>query len=462
MKKNSPNHCSESESGTIFLYKRDARHARLITSVDFTSPAKIQSEPDELLKELFPQLRSGKAFIDQALSRLETSATFGAMVILIDPPKHPHENLDTGTMVEIPPEIEMDVAQSIDTVCKIPKSIWGLLEQGVFGCFFPDTPESRCMDFARELQDELSRRRAETVSIGIAGYPCINFPKSRILDNAYKALEHVAFFGPGGAVIFDAVSLNISADRLYQNRDLPGAVEEFAFALMLDPSNVNVHNSLGVCYGELGDFDKALEAFESALWLDPQEVMAIFNKGLIHRLKDQREKALEYFLEAERRDEAIFEVAFQIGKLYLESDQTEAALNYLARAVRIKPSSGQARAALGDCYIAMDRLDDAISAFQKAIKINPNDAASLSALGFLLQSKNENLEIATTFCLHSTKIEPETGLFWYRLGDLYLKQNRLQDALGAFMNAKSGGYDADRVIAEVQEKITVEANGTHP
>ncbi len=459
MKKDPPrNPFSESKDHRIFLYKRDSRHARLIESASPASSPTTKVEPDELLKEIFPDLRIGKAFISHALSQLDACATFGAMVILIDPLKHPDGGLYHEAMIEIPPEIEMDVAHTIDTVCKTQKGDWGHLEQGVFGCFLPDIPDSLCMDLAQEIQKKLSVRRPETVSIGIAGYPSINFPKTRIIDNAYKALEHAGFFGPGSTVIFDAVSLNISADSLYQKRDLPGAVEEFTFALMLDPSNVNVHNSLGVCYGELGDFEKALEAFETASWLDPQEVMALHNKGLIYMLKGKREKALEYFLEAERKGDDISEVTLQIGKLYLELNQTDKARNYLERAARIKPASGLVYAALGDCYVSLERFDEAIAAFQKAIKKNPNDAASLSALGSLHESKDENLEIATTFCLHSVKIQPENGLFWYRLGNLYLKQNRLKDALVAFMDAKSRGYDADPLIAEIQQKITTEAD----
>ncbi len=459
MKKNPPRSpFSESEGRRIFLYKRDSRHSRLIESASLASSPTTKAEPDELLKEIFPDLRIGKAFISHALSQLDACATFGAMVILIDPLKHPDEGLNHEEIIEIPPEIEMDTAHTIDIVCKAQKGVWGHLEPAVFGCFLPDIPDSRCMDLAHEIQRKLSRRRSETVSIGIAGYPCINFPKTHIIDNAYKALEHAGFFGPVSTVIFNAVSLNISADRLYQKRDLPGAIEEFTFALMLDPSNVNVHNSLGVCYGELGDFEKALEAFETALWLAPQEVMALFNKGLIHMLKEKREKALEYFLEAERKGNDIFEIVFQIGKLYLELDQTGKARNYLEKAARIKPTSGLAYAALGDCYVSMEHFDDAISAFQKAIKKNPNDAASLSALGSLLESKDENLEIATTFCLHSVKIQPESGLFWYRLGNLYLKQNRLEDALGAFMDAKSRGYNAEPLIAEIQQKISIKAD----
>jgi Flp pilus assembly protein TadD len=37
------------------------------------------------------------------------------------------------------------------------------------------------------------------------------------------------------------------------------AIAEFEKALLIDPQNVNVSNSLGVCYSSKGEHQKALE-----------------------------------------------------------------------------------------------------------------------------------------------------------------------------------------------------------
>ncbi len=92
-------------------------------------------------------------------------------------------------------------------------------------------------------------------------------------------MTHAAVVGPGSMVVLDAVSLNISGDQLYQAGNLQGAVEEYRKALQLDPSNVNVHNSLGVCYGMMERYDAAEAEFDAALLLKPDEVMALYQSG---------------------------------------------------------------------------------------------------------------------------------------------------------------------------------------
>jgi len=292
--------------------------------------------------------------------------------------------------------------------------------------------------------------------VGLASYPSVNFNKRQIIENARKALDHATFFGPGSTVAFDAVSLNISGDQLYQEGDISGAIKEFNTGLQLDPSNANIHNSLGVCYGVLSAFEKAIEKFEAAIWLDPKEIMAIYNLGVVNLLMDKKDKALELFLEAGGVGEDVFEVAFETGKLYLETGEPEKAKEFLEKAVSLRPESGIGFRYLGQCYAALNNTDEAVSAYKKAVKLNPNDANSLSALGYLFELQDENSEIATLFCQKSIEISPENGLFRHRLGRLYLKQNRFEEALKEFIEATKLGHDSVQFVEMIQERLNTE------
>ncbi|MBW1840550.1 MAG: hypothetical protein JRI75_01985 [Deltaproteobacteria bacterium] len=219
---------------------------------------------------------------------------------------------------------------------------------------------------------------------------------------------------------------------------------------MLDPSNINVRNSLGVCYGILADYDKAKEEFDTVAWLDLEEIMPVYNLGLINMLDGNKEKALEFFLRANSLDEDVFEVAFQIGRLYLETGKPEIGKPFLEKATLLKPDSGVAFRHLGECFTVMDMTNEAISAYKNSVRHNPNDADALSALGHLFELQDENPEIAIMFCKQSVEISPENGLFRHRLGRLYLKGNRLDDALREFKTANHLGFDATQYIKEVE------------
>ena len=432
---------AEKDSAKQFLFSKtdskiqDIKHVNKLQSVD--------------LSDKFSNLLSANEFIDSAMSKINSSKRFCAIIVRLDnllPSKDKSSTNDN-------PELVVKIANIINSVSKHENAPWSQLEYDIFGLFCFEKDNNYCMELARKVQKDVNRLCNKTISIGIASYPTINYNKYEILDNARKVLDHAAFFGDGSAVCFDAVSLNISADNLYQKGDICGAIEEFKKGLMLDPLNINIHNSLGVCYGVLGSFKNAKEEFETVLWLDQNEVMAMYNLGLINLLMDNKEKALNLFLEAENIEENLFEVKFQIGKLYFELGDLEKGKKYLEKAVDIRPEASAAFRYLGDCNSAINNIDEAILSYKKAIKLNPNDADSLSALGYLFEIKNENPEIAIIFCQQGVEISPENGLFRHRLGRLYFKQNKNEDAMKEFKKANNLGYDSMEFIDKLNNLL---------
>ncbi len=436
-----------SSSRDFLLSKTDLR-------LDEAETETARSSVSDDLLNIFPGLLSGKSFLNQALEKLDDSLTFGTLVIKID-----HFGIQgSGSKKTSIPADPIEVARTIDHLCQHENGIWGLLGGNLFGCYFLGKNGMSCLNLAQKLKQNLSERSVGTVSVGLASYPTINFKKDQIIENARKALDHAAYFGPDSIVSFDAVSLNISGDKLYDHGDIAGAVEEFKTALLLDPSNVNVHNSLGVCYGVMGDLEKALQAFENAIKFKPEEVMAVYNAGLVYALLGKKTLALEYLLKADHIDGDIFEVVFQNGRLFLEMNEVEKARPYLKKATKLKPDFGPAFTCLGDCYAAMNMHEKAVAAYKKAIKCNSNDAAALSALGWLFDAQGENPEIATLFCKQSVAIAPEKGLFRYRLGQLYLKENRLKEALIQFKEAARLGHDAKQYIKQIEARLISKAS----
>lgn len=395
-----------------------------------------------------------KRFLARAMPRLENTIGFGTLAIRIDPMTAAGDD-ETGGQLEV---VRRDLGEVAAGICREDSGLWAEIGADGIACFLPGQNEPQCRGAARRIQRELSARRPETVSIGIAMFPCLNYHRREMLANARKALDHAAFLGPSSRVVFDAVSLNISGDRFYQEGDFDRAIEEFKRALLLDPTEVNVHNSLGVCHGLQGRMEDALEAFEAAVFLDPEEYLARYNCGLVHMLQGRTDLALACFREAGRINPEVFEVAFQTGKLYLLKGEPEKAIGFLEKAAGLKPAAAAPHAFLGQCYEALDRPDEAVAAYKKAVKQNPADAASLSAIGHLFDLQGENPEIAALFCRQSVELEPGRGLYHYRLGRLLLKQNQIAAALEAYEAALERGYDAREEVDDLQRRLTAKAS----
>jgi tetratricopeptide (TPR) repeat protein len=207
-----------------------------------------------------------------------------------------------------------------------------------------------------------------------------------------------------------------------------------------------------------GAFEEALAQFDKALDLDADEALARYNAGLVHLLLGERERAREHLLEAEKRSQSLFEVKLQLGKLFLEDGRLAEGRSYLEAAADLQPHSSRVHCLLGECYAALDLQDQALAAYKKSLRINANDAASLSGLGWLYHAMGKNADIAKLFCRHSVEIAPRNGLFHHRLGCLFLKENRLTEAQGAFQTAEELGCDSASQLADVRSRLVEKAS----
>jgi len=393
-----------------------------------------------------PGMLEGSEFMNKVNDLMSETTRFGFLVVKADPsPEDDGSGDPEGRTKNL-----IDIAKDVGAVCRREAGMWGELDSGMFGCYLPDSDDGACLEVSGKIQQHINQRQNGSVTIGVAVYPMVDYGREHILENARKALAHAAFFGPGSIVAFDAVSLNISGDALYQAGDIVGAVKEFEKGLKIDPEDKNLHNSLGVCYGIQGDLEKALAAFETATRISPDNVMALHNAGYTKFMLDDSEGALEYFLKADKLDNNLFEVAFHTGNLYVETGNPDSAKPFLERAARLKPDSAMVHFLIGECCREMGLRDQAIAAYKLAVKRNPNDAGALSALGLLYDEKGENPEIPLIFCEKSVEISPDNGLYTYRLGCVYQKHDEIRKAIGMFEKALALGYDAGEKVGALK------------
>lgn len=403
----------------------------------------------------FPEMPIGKTLVEETLRRLDAVPAFAVMLLRLED----FFSLEQSAGDDAAISLLLDAAVVVEEVCRAGGGFWGLIEQDLIGMFLPERTESDGRDLAEEIRRLFSRIRGESLTIGITEYPLADYGRLDAIKNARKALLHARFLGPGGIAVFDAVSLNISADQLFQEGNVHGAAEELKAALRLNPMDADIHNSLGVCYASLGALNAALREFKTAAGLRRDGIMPIHNIGLVHEMMGDPEKALTHLIEADRmlesdpNAEEVFELPLQIGRIYLQEDLPEKAEPYLVRAAALNPASGAAHRKLGECLLALGNVDRAAAAFGSAVKRNPNDAAALSQLGLLFHRKGENPEIALLFCRHSLEISPRNGALQRNLGRLCLALNRPDEALAAFERAQELGCDSRADIDRIRAAL---------
>jgi len=419
----------------FLLAKSDPEPATDVFSLENFSVETIHSE--------FPDILNAEEFFQKGMAHVAELAQFGAIVFQID---------DLANILN-PSERMLALIRQADILCKETDGLWGLTDNHRVGIFLKQTDEAGCLATADRVQKTFARETGKTLTAGVAIYPTISYDKSRVLENAAKALAHAEFFGPDSCVAFDAVSLNISGDQYYQKGDIDGAMQEYNLALILDPENMNVHNSMGVCHGVRGDLDEALASFKTAMRLDPKEIMPIYNAGYVYMLKKEYNTALEHFQKAEKLDPEVYELAFQTGRAHLDTSAPGSAVKYLETATRLNPKSCSAFRLLGDCYHMLDRLTDAINAYKAVLKVNSEDASALSGLGFIYEIQGQNADIALMLCQRGSENAPENALFRHRLGRIYFNRNQLDEALEEFQKAQELGYDSTHYIEQTMKHL---------
>lgn len=296
------------------------------------------------------------------------------------------------------------------------RGIWETLNATSFIFAFWDYPsDKKAFHLIQTLKETISTSLRTDILIGIAVFPFHEFSKSQTIENALKAIDHAAFFGTDALIHFDSTSINICADRLYQLNKCDMAIKEYNTGLSIDPVNINLLNSLGVCYGITGDLDQARKQFDKALKIKSNDPMVNYNIGLLYQIEENPDKAIVYLRKAHGIDDTVFEIELLLGHLLFKQNQYKNALKHLENASAANPKSGMGFRIKGEIYLVLKDPVKAGYEFNKAIKINPSDAVSLSGYAKSLELRDKNLTIALTFAKNSVSLDPDNILFKKRL-----------------------------------------------
>lgn len=308
--------------------------------------------------------------------------------------------------------------------------------QDSFFLYLPGMDVEEALRTGKHVQHQIREKYARTISMGLAGYPLLRYKKSEIPFNSYKALIHTHFFGPDTITAFDAVSLNISGDMLFNAGHMSGAIMEYKKGLALDAKDTNLLNSLGVCYAELGRYKSAISCFEKTLTIKKDSFMARYNLGSVYLKAGMPDKALLALEGAVSLDGNHFDSLFQLGRLLQEQKKWQEAVNYFQKAARCSEAKGYIHRYLGECYLALNLQKQAMAAFKKAVKINPADGFSLSRLGSLYAEMENDLEIAQALCQKALELDNENAAYWKTMGWIYYLQGNCSQAIQCLTEAQ--------------------------
>jgi tetratricopeptide (TPR) repeat protein len=294
----------------------------------------------------------------------------------------------------------------------------------------PGWEQARAFAYAQALMQALLPASERPLRVGVSCHPCLDYAPEQLLDNAGKALTHAEFLEPGSVVACDAVSLNIYADSLYGDGRLAEAAAEYERALLLNPNELNVLNSLGVCYAKLNQPAQAHRMFKKAQQCAPHDYMAYYNEAytLLSSGSEQWEEAQRLLQHCLTMEPGHPNVLFQLGRVAQNSGQFNQALQYYQQTQSSPQCPGGVYRYLGEVLALAGRLSEAEEAFKKAIKFNSSDAVSLNHLASLYLKRNANREIAQSLAKRAWEIAPDQPRAWQVYALALERTNQLEAA----------------------------------
>jgi len=385
-------------------------------------------------------LRSFQMFQQKFREALKVTEKFSLLIGRLDDYADRLKLWGERSLLEIQKEMDLSLEGRMPS-----GAVVGPYGRDGFILFIPEMDKEDGGMWARNLIEQFKQSLNLSLSLALADYPCAPFHKGDILDNTIKALDHLAFLGPGSFVAFDSVSLNISGDKLYNHGDIHGAVREYEKALFLDPNNTNALNSLGVCYANQGQLEQAIESFQRVLTISPDDFMASFNLGFSWARLGRNKEAILIWEDLAKKKDANFDLAYHLGRLYWEQGSFTQAYHWFKRAEETPDNKVFIYRVLGESEEALGKGIEAMMWYKKALKNNPQNAFSLSRLGTLYLQQGESIKVALSLCQQATRIEPTKGSYWMNLGKALLMNDFPKRAVNALHQALARGEQSREV-----------------
>jgi tetratricopeptide (TPR) repeat protein len=357
----------------------------------------------------------------------------------------PHwQQLDQFALIQLLPETTTDTILELITLPLAgSKKIKG--KENDAYVLLPIADPRKVLSLVRKMIQSIttdSRKIKGTVAAGIALFPCSDFKKSEMVLNCRKALLHGDLLGKGQLTVFDALSLNVSGDIFYGVGDIPRAVKEYRRGLLLQPQDVNLLNSLGVCYAMMNRHRIANDCFLKALAIQNDDFMSWYNLGLGREAQGNISGAVESFEHAykchkcppgdeQESTNVRAELPFQLGKLYCQTGRYQEAFDILFPWHTTQASAsgaGRALRYLGESLHGVGRTQEAMSWLQRAIRFDEFDADALSLLGEIYLDQNEGDLIALKLCEKSVELNPTPVRFHLHLARAQIQCGFLEAA----------------------------------
>ena len=235
----------------------------------------------------------------------------------------------------------------------------------------------------------------------------------------------------------------------YLQNNYSEAIISLRKALDLDPQLFGANLYLGISYYRTNQFSLAVDALKKARTLNPKETIAHYWLGASHLALESLPAAVSELEAARQGAPKDPEVLYLLARSY-----SRYSASLMDRLLQVASSSASAHRLRAEDLVAQGLPAAALQELEKGLVKNPRLPGLHLAKGDILLQEKKFDEAAAEVCRELAN-DPPNPEAHYRLGVLYLAQNKTVEALPHLdFAAKQTPHDTDlqRLLRETVEK----------
>jgi folate-binding protein YgfZ len=194
-----------------------------------------------------------------------------------------------------------------------------------------------------------------------------------------------------------AGELTAAASAAFARDDSERAVELLEWAVRVDPSCADAHESLGVVLGRLGRHDEAIRRMHRLLEVDPSSVMAHSNLSLLFNQIGDKEQAEHHLAMSTRLTMGgAAEVPSRDPEAPVEDDRRRRE-EMFRKVLTIDPDDPLAHFGLGELAAERRRHREAVEHLERAVAADPHHSAAILALGSAHEALGDTVQARSVY-----------------------------------------------------------------
>lgn len=236
----------------------------------------------------------------------------------------------------------------------------------------------------------------------------------------------------------------LQAQWLLQEERFDEAIEVYREAIQLHPKSVNLLKEISTLLVRQGQTEEALKYAEQLPSLAPDDPSVLLFVGRLYAGAGHSKEAINIFERAFSLNPYDPDVCLLLGTIYAQMGIYDKAVDKLNLLTEILPDNPLAYYYKARVFLEMKLYDQAEQMYIKALQLDPYLTDALLDLSYLYEITDQHDKAIDTY-KRILSYDPDNAVALERLGNLFMRIGRLDDALRVFEHlsqvAKTGDLE---------------------